>query len=409
MSDGPLQDTLHRQLQAEEIDDETSHLDSDSDSDSDSDLEIFSSGLDALFDHHMPASGTPGSWTSFSHPILPLVRHGQPSSASTASHQGRESESKLRYLLPPNSTGDTQLMAHYQWDAGVLLSRILIESSVHSNLQTKASISPTSNASPSRALPRLRGANLTELFNMPEERRILEVGAGAGLPSLVAARLAASLCHSANVGCRARTDEIHVTVTDYPSAPVLSALQASVRKEGTQIKVRGLEWGNEEAESRLLSETSQRGFDVILAADTLWLTDQHPLLLHTFRRLLKPEKNAVILLAFGFHTGPFTALKFLELAAEAGLVVGRMKEEEQESSKAVDESTSSHDANAMAKWLVRQTRPGSEDEDDATLYDVREWKGGEEETDAIQHRGHWSAIVCLRWSGEVLSSNVNHI
>ncbi|PWN41123.1 hypothetical protein IE81DRAFT_324845 [Ceraceosorus guamensis] len=401
MSDGPLRDTLHGQLQAEGTDDETSRLDSDSD------LEIFSSGLDALFDHHMPASGTPGSWTSFSHPNLPLVRHGQPSSASMDLHQGRQT--KLRYLLPPNSRGDTQLMAHYQWDAGVLLSRILIESSVHSNMETKASTSPTSNASPSRALPRLRGANLTELFNMPEERRILEVGAGAGLPSLVAARLAASLSHSASRGCMARTDNIHVTVTDYPSAPVLSALQASVRKEGTHIEVRGLEWGNEEAESRLFSETSGTGFDVILAADTLWLTDQHPLLLQTFRRLLKREKNAVILLAFGFHTGPFAALKFLKLAAEAGLVVGRMKEEEQESSKSTDESTSSHDANAMARWLVRQTRPGSGDEGGATLYDVREWKGGEEETDAIEHRGHWSAIVCLRWSSEVLSSNVNRI
>jgi nicotinamide N-methyltransferase len=99
-----------------------------------------------------------------------------------------------------------------------------------------------------------------------ENRHVLEVGAGAGLPSIVSVLSGAK----------------HVIATDYPEPSVIAELKrnmddnlvSSDEQRRKCVQVMGHSWGTTDC-GDLPAQFPSRRVDVILAADTLWLHDQH--------------------------------------------------------------------------------------------------------------------------------------
>jgi nicotinamide N-methyltransferase len=177
-------------------------------------------------------------------------------------------------------------------------------------------------------------------------KRVLEVGAGAGLPSIVSAYAGAAL----------------VVATDYPEETVIDALRDNVRGNTTgpvapcsgggdgkggeetatlcDTHILGHGWGTdaspllsllppereeeeEEEEDSIRgnsSSSSSHGFDVVLAADCLWLHDQHVNLLETLVRVL-PQGTGSARAVFTYQHHNEHAPAFFELAeSKYGLI-----------------------------------------------------------------------------------------
>lgn len=133
--------------------------------------------------------------------------------------------------------------------------------------------------------------------------RILEVGAGAGLPSLVSAAMGASF----------------VCATDFPDEHLLSQLRAnfvesSLGEDGKNWAVEGLAWG-EPAPAGVLARAP---YDVIVCAECLWMPEAHGALLRTLKELIAPDGR--VFCAWAHHTrsprGRGREAAFFHLAAE---------------------------------------------------------------------------------------------
>ncbi len=142
-------------------------------------------------------------------------------------------------------------------------------------------------------------------------RTVLEVGAGAGLPSVVSAHAGARL----------------VVSTDYPEESVIDALRDNVDANTASVaaptRALGHSWGTDVTPLlRLLrlaagnaadNPRQADGFDVVLAADCLWLHDQHTNLLNTLSRCLAADGTAY----FTYQHHNEHAPSFFEQAARA--------------------------------------------------------------------------------------------
>ena len=133
-------------------------------------------------------------------------------------------------------------------------------------------------------------ANLIECGFLRERlrgRTVCELGAGAGLPSLVA------LAADAESAPRA------VVLTDYDDAELIRNLEQNVTRNSAHLstsraRALGLTWGTDPAgvlQAAAELEGSHRcdGFDVVLVADCLWNSDPHEGLLQTLTRVLRQE------------------------------------------------------------------------------------------------------------------------
>lgn len=115
--------------------------------------------------------------------------------------------------------------------------------------------------------------------------RVLECGAGAGLPSIACARQGAS-----------------VVATDAPTAASIFSLALSGIKYG--FTVRPLRWGN----------SLDQLFDLILVADCIYDPASHVALLTTIKRSLKPTAQAIVAFAFHGNAPDAAVLQFFSLA-----------------------------------------------------------------------------------------------
>ena len=141
---------------------------------------------------------------------------------------------------------------------------------------------------------------------------MLELGAGAGLPSLVCATLGAR----------------HVVITDYPDLELRQNLQHNVEAclgptEGTSTVVKGYLWGDDTdpLTSGLLHP--EGGFDLLILADVVFNHSEHKKLVKTILAALKRDNNAKALVFFTPYR-PWLLQKdlaFFDLAREAGLEV----------------------------------------------------------------------------------------
>jgi nicotinamide N-methyltransferase len=137
------------------------------------------------------------------------------------------------------------------------------------------------------------------------DKTVLELGAGAGLPSLFCAKLAAK----------------RVCAADYPSSNVIMNLRRNVVRNGltANVSVREHIWG--EDVSPLLKANGGEQFDVVVASECLWRHECHSALLTTVLNALKP--GGYLVLTYSHHIPGLEKDddNFLALADQAGLQI----------------------------------------------------------------------------------------
>ncbi|KAL2176296.1 uncharacterized protein P884DRAFT_226613 [Thermothelomyces heterothallicus CBS 202.75] len=163
-------------------------------------------------------------------------------------------------------------------------------------------------------------------------RTVLELGAGAALPSLVAAALGAR----------------RVVATDFPDPDLLETIWRNVRgcdlipgvregkeeEEDLSIAVEGLVWGADP--TKVLAHLGEgdeerereRGFDVLVLADLLFRHSEHGNMLRTVKQTLKKARESRALVVFTSYR-PWLRhkdLAFFDLAREQGFVVEKVLE-----------------------------------------------------------------------------------
>ncbi|KAH9832597.1 uncharacterized protein C8Q71DRAFT_777247 [Rhodofomes roseus] len=148
--------------------------------------------------------------------------------------------------------------------------------------------------------------------------RVLELGAGAGLPGILIARL---------------YPDVDVVTSDYPDDELISTLADNVQKNEvfTHCHAIPYAWGSDPSPMLApFAETSSAApvFDIVIAADTLWNPELHSKFLGTLSTTLKKTADARIILVAGFHTGRYTVESFLKAVPDAGLEVEEATERE---------------------------------------------------------------------------------
>ncbi|RUO95589.1 LOW QUALITY PROTEIN: hypothetical protein BC936DRAFT_143674 [Jimgerdemannia flammicorona] len=215
----------------------------------------------------------------------------------TTPHASKDTPSNLTLRL----VGSHPLWAHHLWNASKILSAYLDE---HKDL--------------------CRG------------KTVLELGAGAALPSLVAAANGANKVEScgafsppspclSDLG-KSFTDAVccsivPVVITDYPDKELIDNIEhnAKVNLPDTyasgRIAVQGYVWGTNTAHLLSALPPTTQTFDLIILSDLVFNHSQHHAMLRTCRSVLTPCTGSV--LVFYTHHRPLLAekdLKFFDIA-----------------------------------------------------------------------------------------------
>lgn len=146
--------------------------------------------------------------------------------------------------------------------------------------------------------------------------RLLELGAGAGLPSIFIAKT---------------YPNVRVTCSDYPDESLVRTLQENAKRNDVEERCRVVPygWGSDPSplfKSQNADSDSVTGFDVVLAADTLWNSDTHSIFIQTLQLTLMRSPHARVQLVAGLHTGRYVLQTFLNLITAAGFVAEELKE-----------------------------------------------------------------------------------
>jgi len=160
----------------------------------------------------------------------------------------------------------------------------------------------------------------------PEEvkgRTVLEIGAGAGLPSIVAAVLGAK----------------KAVVTDFPDPELIVTMWKNIRgcpmlavdnEEDLNIVADGYVWGADVKPllAHLSPEDAEKGFDVLVLADLLFRHSEHGKLVDTIEKSLKraPESKAFVVFTSYRPWLKHKDLVFFDLARERGFIVDKILE-----------------------------------------------------------------------------------
>ena len=184
------------------------------------------------------------------------------------------------------------------------------------------------------------------------QTRLLELGAGAGLPGIVIAKTFKTVL---------------VTLSDYPDDNLIDTISENIRRNDVTDRCRVIPyaWGSDI--STIINETTMStsdditGFDVIIAADTIWNPELHDLFIATLGMALRKTPDARVHLISGLHTGRYTIDAFLCAVGNSGLCVESAVEREV-------------DGELRRKWDVGR----ADDEDE-------------------QERRRWVVWICLRW------------
>ncbi|PWN87586.1 nicotinamide N-methyltransferase [Acaromyces ingoldii] len=133
--------------------------------------------------------------------------------------------------------------------------------------------------------------------------RVLELGAAAGLPSIVAAKLGAK----------------RVIATDYPDPGLITNLSTNLARGSTEgsagcASAQGYIWGHDAAP--LLSELEGEKFDLLILSDLIFNHQAHPALLQTMDACLAPPRPCA--LVFFSHHRPHLADRDMDFFTQAG-------------------------------------------------------------------------------------------
>lgn len=150
-------------------------------------------------------------------------------------------------------------------------------------------------------------------------KTILELGAGAGLPSLVGAILGAR----------------KVVVTDYPDAELIDNLLQNIAtcallpQPATAVVAEGYRWGASTRHILAHLPSPEQGFDILLLADLLFNHRCHDGIVSTIVQTLARSSEARALVFFTPYR-PWLLEKdmaFFDLCREKGLEVGKVVEQ----------------------------------------------------------------------------------
>ena len=154
--------------------------------------------------------------------------------------------------------------------------------------------------------------------NLAHGKTILELGAGAGLPSLVAAILGAK----------------KVVVTDYPDTDLIENLTQNIAtcfllpQPATTVVAEGYLWGASTQSVLAHLPSPDQGFDVLLLADLLFNHSCHDALVSTILHMLARTSDARALVFFTPYR-PWLLEKdvaFFDLCRDKGLEVAQVVE-----------------------------------------------------------------------------------
>ena len=317
-----------------------------------------------------------------------MVQHGDPDHALEWTSPHLPPGKRLRIsLADPPGQNDRYLFSHYLWNASLLLAEFVEAGSLGVPLAAPSGLgrwksSPASSGGEPEAEPE---PDLS-LFSV-RGKRVLEVGAGTALPSMLASLVGAS----------------RVVATDYPSPIVLETLAANVAANASAenspldppravpVEVHGHEWGRlpssspvfevgsttaedeKEEEDDETSEASREwkrqqrvrdlafaaegagAFDVLMVCDCLWMPWQHARLRRSVAHFLAPGPAARAHVVAGFHTGRAQLRGFFDAAALAalGLEVERIWERDCDGAErpwSLDRGV--EDITERKRWLV---------------------------------------------------------
>jgi len=168
--------------------------------------------------------------------------------------------------------------------------------------------------------------------------RILELGASAGLPSILIAKLFPS---------------ISVIASDYPDQALISALSDNVQANNVADNCRAVPfaWGTDPAQ---FIPGVGDGFDMVIAADTLWNIDFHAIFIDALKRTLRRTSSARVHLVAGLHTGRYTIQGFLKRAVASGLELISIDENEANGGPSREWSAekSGEDEKERRRWII---------------------------------------------------------
>jgi EEF1A N-terminal glycine/lysine methyltransferase len=152
-------------------------------------------------------------------------------------------------------------------------------------------------------------------------KTVLELGAGAGLPSLVCSILGAK----------------EVVVTDYPDQDLIANLwqnidTAELNGNEKKIVAEGYCWGADPVPLLSKLPSASSGFDVLILADLLFNHSEHEKLVSTIKTTLSKNADSKALVFFTPYR-PWLYEKdmaFFDLVREAGFTVEKVLEEKME-------------------------------------------------------------------------------
>ncbi|GAA5844050.1 hypothetical protein JCM11251_003010 [Rhodosporidiobolus azoricus] len=295
--------------------------------DNDDTLDVFEDALSSIFEEHMPAKGDPGCTFTYTPPFST----GLP---------------PLSCRIPPQRVNS--LFAHHVWSSGLRIADTLAERSL-----------------------------------IVEGEDVVELGAGAGIVGLMAARMGAK----------------RVVLTDYDDPALVANLRSNIssafpdspdRREG--LYALGHTWGEETSLQAVLAANDFSPFTHILLADTIWLSAGHSALLSSLVRLLARTPRARIHICSGFHSGRATVRSFLRKARKEGLVRRGKWEEVGVKGERRDWG-----------WDGTVQRSGREEGDVGRRAEEEEVEEDEwEEKEDLSERNKWVVEGDLGWCDEVL-------
>ena len=172
--------------------------------------------------------------------------------------------------------------------------------------------------------------------------RVLELGASAGLPGILVAKLFPTTTL--------------VTVTDYPDDRLIETLKNNVQSNNVadHCKVLPFAWGSDPT----VVLGNSKGFDVVIAADTLWNPELHPIFIDSLKSTLKKSPTSRIHLVAGLHTGRYTIQAFLtQIERNSGLHIESISEREVTgfSTRLWDVLRSGEDERERRRWIIWMT------------------------------------------------------
>ncbi|WEW60445.1 nicotinamide N-methyltransferase [Emydomyces testavorans] len=300
-------------------------------SSSSSSEDLLSSFLPHLYpDETSSCHGIPGQILLYASPLFGTIRIPVPDYAATSEkrdHDHSDDNDDEGVIGNTRQVGDVEvgrrLFAHYLWGGALVVAERIEEAERLRREEEEEDVRVGRTWS-------VRG------------QKVLEVGAGAALPSVIAALAGADI----------------ISITDHPSSAALrGAIQSCIAQNVSQETVRARisvhphEWGVffENSSKRGSGETENVGgkvikfaadnkgtFTRIICADCLWIKDQHEHLVRSLLWFLKaPNKGSrgseaatqddgeygIAWVVAGFHTGREIVASFFETAVSMGLVV----------------------------------------------------------------------------------------